>query len=239
MDPSLRAPQLQKLVALTLRTWKVDQMYRLACWAARVIAYWLEGKTPGSLAAKTLHALANQLSSARAVLRLTLPVMYVDALVNFKPSTEPILTKIDLTQNVAWLGYAVCDLLYFCCNAMPALFVEKLQMNGNKWGMWTSRFWVVGILLEAWADERKTKSSAQRRRLLQRELGSATGENARKQLAEMDKQWRQTQIKQIKQLCDLIMAWCWSVEQSPLSNSKVAMCAVVSSCVGIYQSWTA
>ncbi|EPQ52793.1 hypothetical protein GLOTRDRAFT_117498 [Gloeophyllum trabeum ATCC 11539] len=221
-------------------------------WRARIQAKAGLRKVPASQAAQGLAKLGSLVGDARMLFRIwgLLPIVqWLISLERNPPPTRRLLT-IERLQGWSMLLYYPLEHLYYLRAheiipaTLPSLLslfssqAKPIEVNTNRVGMWSCRFWAVYVALQfAHLDEDRKLL-----RMTERSIAKSKGHDpaVEAERADLRKRWTAFRNELVANIGYLPLTLHWSLEQGLFSNEVwVGVFGLVAAIAGWRSGWQA
>jgi len=139
---------------------------------------------------------------------------------------DPVLRYAAVGRQLGYAGYLTLDNI----TALDVTGIRKIS-NVKQISRQAAKFWMTGLLFNAFAGIYKLQQLKQRSQTLNKKEGEGAVEGKT-----IEKEWNATSLQLISDLCDLVMPTT-ALGITSFDEGIVGLAGTVSSLLGVYSVW--
>lgn len=214
-----------KFVAVTAGR---DKVLRTLQYFSRFYAWYLYRTNNPASAIAPFEAMKKSFGLARKVMRLGKFVEHFKAaaVALDAKGMDPVLRYAAVGRQLGYAGYLTLDNI----SALDVTGIKKLS-NVKQISRQAYKFWMTGLLFNAFAGFYKLYQLKQRSQTVNKKEGEGAVEGK-----QLEKEWNATSLQLFSDCCDLVMPTA-SLGLLDLDEGIVGLAGTVSSLLGVYSVW--
>ncbi|KAE9964950.1 hypothetical protein BLS_007971 [Venturia inaequalis] len=214
-----------KFVALTAGR---DKVLRTLQYFSRFYAWYLYRTNNPAATIAPFESVKKNFGMARKVLRFGKFVEHFKAaaIAMDAKGMDPVLRYAAIGRQLGYAGYLSLDNIA----ALDVVGIKKFQ-NVKQISRQATKFWMTGLLCNAFAGFYKLYQLKQQSQLVNKKEGEGAVEGKR-----MEKEWNATSLQLFSDLCDIVMPTT-SLGFWDLDDGLVGLAGTTSSLLGVYSVW--